>query len=354
MIRIPSLFSSCSALSRPASILCLGACVSLSGSAFAAASASPAAGGSTATAATEAQAPATADAQQPQSDERVSLWLDMYRTEPLPFEAMSEDLAQADIVYLGETHTLRRHHYWQTRILEALSKDSPRKAVLGLEQIEHIHQKDLDDFNSGSIDFDELAERINWKRSWSNYTDYRELVEAARENGVTVLALNAPAASVRKIGRQGIDALDATERAQFPAQMRFDDPAYRQLLGLMLKGMAHMKDSDGMMERINQAQISRDEHMAETLANFLKQHPGYRAIVLTGSGHIAYGLGTADRVRERLPELSDRIVLMSVSGELELTEQQKAFAGDSKITHEDLLFLARPKANYLQLTEPKE
>lgn len=226
--------------------------------------------------------------------------------------------------------------------------------MLGLEQIEHIHQKDLDDFNSGSIDFDELAERINWKRSWSNYTDYRELVEAARENGVTVLALNAPAASVRKIGRQGIDALDATERAQFPAQMRFDDPAYRQLLGLMLKGMAHMKDSDGMMERINQAQISRDEHMAETLANFLKQHPGYRAIVLTGSGHIAYGLGTADRVRERLPELSDRIVLMSVSGELELTEQQKAFAGDSKITHEDLLFLARPKANYLQLTEPKE
>lgn len=286
--------------------------------------------------------------------ERVTLWLDMYRGEPLPFSAVMEDLAGVDIVYVGETHTLRRHHRWQMQILERLISEKDGKVVLGLEQIENIHQKEVDRFNAGKLTFDELAERINWGKRWSNYRDYRELIEMAQRNGVPVVALNGRAETIRKVGRQGIDALDRKERGELAPEMDFEDPDYRQLMDQMM--MVHAKMDESTLGRIFQAQVARDETMADTLAQFLKQpeNEGRAAMVVTGSGHIAYGLGMVDRMRRRLPEHNDRIVLMTVSGELVLSKREEAMARKVTITHQNLRFLNRPKADYLQLTEPEE
>lgn len=286
--------------------------------------------------------------------ERVTLWLDMYRAEPLPFAAVMDDLKGADIVYLGETHTLKRHHQWQARILEELIEARNGELVLGLEQIEAFNQKELDRFNAGKIDFDELAKRIDWGKRWGNYRDYRALLELAQAKGVPVLALNGRAETIRKIGRQGLGKLDNSERRELPKEMEFNDPDYRRLMDLML--MVHASISEDTLERIFQAQVARDEHMADTLAQYLAQ-PGNEnraAVVVAGSGHLAYGLGTVDRVRRRLPERSDRIVLMTVSGELVLSEREKAQSRPVSITHGDLRYLQRPKADYLQLTEPGE
>ncbi|MGE9292166.1 MAG: ChaN family lipoprotein [Puniceicoccales bacterium] len=286
--------------------------------------------------------------------ERVTLWLDMYRAEPLPFEAVMEDLEEVDIVYVGETHTLKRHHQWQAKILENLIEAKDGRMVLGLEQIEQFNQPEVDRFNAGEIDFDELAKEINWSRRWSNYEDYRPLLELAQRKGVPVLALNGRAETIRKVGRHGLDELDRSERRELPARMDFDDPDYRRLLDQMM--MVHASIDEDTLERIFQAQVARDENMAETLADFLQEpgHRDYSAMVVAGSGHLSYGLGTVDRVRARLPQTSDRIVLMTVSGDLVLSESQKRLARPVTITHEDLRYLQRPKADYLQLTEPDE
>lgn len=293
----------------------------------------------------EPESPATAP-------ERVTLWLDMYRAEPLPFANVLEDLGTVDVVYVGETHTLKRHHQWQAEILESLIEARDGKLVLGLEQIEQFYQPQVDRFNAGKIDFDELAKEIDWRRRWSNYEDYRPLLELAQSKGVPVLALNGRAETIRKVGRKGLDSLDRDERKELPRQMNFDDPDYRRLLDQLM--MVHASVDESVLDRIFQAQVARDENMAQALADFLEKNPGYAAMVVAGSGHLAYGLGTVDRVRARLPELEDRIVLMTVSGELVLSEQQEKMARPVTITHGDLRYLRRPKADYLQLTEPEE
>ena len=96
--------------------------------------------------------------------------------------------------------------------------------------------------------------------------------------------------------------------------------------------------------------------MAAALSAFLNS-PGGRgraALVLCGTGHVAYGLGTAARVRRRLPQMKDRIILLSESGDLVLSPQERAVARTITITHEQLRQIDRPIADYLYQTSRKE
>ncbi|MGE9289704.1 MAG: ChaN family lipoprotein, partial [Puniceicoccales bacterium] len=226
--------------------------------------------------------------------------------------------------------------------------------VLALEQIEGFQQPLVDQFNTGELDFDELAEAMNWSERWNNFADYRTLLEMAQDHHVPVLALNARAETIRKIGRQGLESLSPEERSELPETITLDDPQYRRLLDQLL--MVHASMDESVLDRIFEAQVARDETMADTLSSYLNQPENQNrvAMVVAGSGHLQYGLGTVSRVRSRLPAKKDRIVLMTESGELVLSEAQKAQAREISISHEDLRFLQQPKADYLQVTERQE
>ena len=67
-------------------------------------------------------------------------------------------------------------------------------------------------------------------------------------------------------------------------------------------------------------------------------------IVLCGAGHVAYGLGMPTRMKRRCPASSDRIVLLSASGEVKLSPEDRAQARKIEITHEQLRDLHQPIA----------
>ena len=95
--------------------------------------------------------------------------------------------------------------------------------------------------------------------------------------------------------------------------------------------------------------------MAATLADYLKSEAGTgrTAVVLCGTGHVAYGFGTAARVRRRMPDSVERIVVMSQSGDVELSDAELAASREIEITHEQLRQIGRPIADYLYVAEPK-
>ena len=100
-----------------------------------------------------------APAQEPTSppEHRVEMWLDLYTGEPVEFDEMIRDLAQADLIFLGEHHTVPRHHQWQQKIIETLTSGGA-SLVLGLEMVGKQYQPELDRYGKGEIDFEELAE----------------------------------------------------------------------------------------------------------------------------------------------------------------------------------------------------
>ncbi|MFV1994508.1 MAG: ChaN family lipoprotein [Verrucomicrobiales bacterium] len=285
---------------------------------------------------------------------RSAMWVDLVLGETTGLEPMLVDLASADVVYLGETHRLPRHHRLQRKIFEAL--DSPgRPVILGLEQVEARNQGALDAYNRGEIDFDALAESIEWGQQWSRYEDYRALVESARDRGVRVVGLNAPREVIRAVGRNGVASLSSSERGLLPRRIYLDDPVYERLMVHLLSVHAAMDPE--FLRHVFEAQAARDEAMAASLVAALEQatRPGSGAplaVVVTGSGHVQFGLGTPERVRRRRPGIEDRIVLMSEAGDLELTEAELAMSREIETGHGDLKFIERPLADYLHAVGP--
>jgi uncharacterized iron-regulated protein len=293
---------------------------------------------------------ASALAEENAPQERFSIWIDACSGEPLPYEDVLDDLATARVVYLGERHTLKRHHAIQARIVGDLAKKG-LPLLLGLEQMEAPCQETLERYCRGEIDFDQLAEQTKWAERWSGYEQYREILEAARTAGIPILALNARAETIRQVARSGgLDGLDAQSRSELPAEVWLDDPAYENVLTLVMP--VHKAATPERMRPMLEAQMCRDEAMAATLCSNLssEEGSGRTAIVLCGAGHVAYGLGTPDRVRRRLPEVKDRIVLLSASGDVKLSERQKAMSRPIRITHDQLRQIGRPVADYLHVT----
>lgn len=289
----------------------------------------------------------------PHPAQRCRLWVDVYRGEPIDPDRMVDDLAEARVIYLGERHTVDRHHQLQVQVVKALiAREVP--LVLGIEHMEAEYQPALDEYNRGAIDFATLADRTNWKERWSNYADYRTVLEAARSAGAPVIALNARREVVRAVYKSGLDDLDPTLRNELPAEFHLDDPMYREHLRDVM--MVHAHVNDAMLDRMFVAQVARDETMAARLVAFLESAEGLKrtAVVLCGSGHCAHGMGIPARVRRRMPGVRDRIIVMSESGDVVLSEREQAMAREIEISHEQLRKLKTPIADYLHVAAPAE
>lgn len=281
------------------------------------------------------------------------IWVDLDAGEPVPYAEMIADLAEVRVVYLGEIHTLQRHGEGELRILRSLIEKG-RPVALALEQMEAFNQGELDRYARGEIDFEELAKSTQWAKRWSNYERYRPLLEAARQAGAPIVALNARSEIIRETGRKGLAGLSPEERRELPEQIELNDPRYEKLLNMRL--MVHAGVDAQRLHKVYEAQVARDEQMASALAKFLgsERGKGRQAIVVCGAGHVSYGLGTPARVRRRMPGITDRIVIFSESNELTLSPEEQAMARQISVKHQDLRAIDRPIADYAQVAPLRE
>jgi uncharacterized iron-regulated protein len=281
--------------------------------------------------------------------ERCSMWVDAIEGEPVAFTNLLEDLAHASVIYLGEVHSVPRHHELELQIFEGLSRHG-LGLVLAMEQFEGTNQPSLDRFNSGALDLDGLLHETKLEKRWPGYTNYLPLIRAARSSQVPVLALNAPAELIRAVGRHGLATLSPEQRRSLPAQLVTNDPLYQKWLNKILA--VHMAFEPNQLQSAFEAQVARDETMAERLAQFLGSPAGQHrvAVVVCGRGHCEYGLGMPARVTRRMPGLSQQIVLFSESGDLRLSEQERKQAREIEVSHEFLRELGRPLGDYFQVT----
>jgi len=284
---------------------------------------------------------------------RAEIWIDLYTGEPIEFHEMISDLAEADLIFLGERHTVPRHHRWQRKIVDTLLAEGSA-LVLGLEMMEARYQHELDRYGRGELDFDELAQATEWSDRWSNYEDYREIIESARKAGATILALNADSEVVRKIGRHGLEALTEEERSLLPRHLDLNEGPYFDLLKMQM--MVHAGVTEDNLHAIFAAQVARDDTMAATMADFLTSPAGKgrQAVILCGAGHCSYGYGTVSRLKSRLPKAEDRIVILSESGDVELSAEMKKYMREIQISHQQMRDVIRqPIGDYLSIIQPK-
>ncbi len=276
-------------------------------------------------------------------------WLDLVRGEEVDHLQVLADLAGAGVIYVGEAHSIQRHHTIQLQLLQGLFA-SGLPLVLCLEQLEASDQPLVDRFNRREIDFATLAQEIGWSKKWSNYSDYQPLCEFARQHRIPVRGLNAPADVIRAVSRGGgLAKLPPGQRAQLPSEIVVDDPVYERLMQLELA--VHMAADPAKLRPMFEAQVARDETMAANIvaARRASGEPTRAAFVVLGAGHMRFGLGTTARVRRRDPGIVERLVLITESGQLELTAADKAASRDITLSHADLRAIGRPPGDYLRV-----
>lgn len=230
--------------------------------------------------------------------------------QPASFGALVEQAAAADIVFFGEQHDDPETHRVEFGLLDAIGR-SGRPVILSLEMFERDVQPLLDDYLAGHLTESDFLAR---SRPWDRYvTDYRPMVELAKQRGWPVVATNVPRPMASAVGRAGLEYLDtipATMRAHAATDIRCPDDAYRarflQEMRGHSSGPATPARADTLAtataERFYLAQCVKDETMAESIARALDRAPPDAILVhYNGSFHSDLGQGTVDRVRRRLP-----------------------------------------------------
>lgn len=252
---------------------------------------------------------------------------DTHRKAFTDFETMLADLARADVVLVGEQHDDPNTHRLESAILQGLMRRNVTVTV-SLEMFERDVQGPLDQYLAGSMTEDEF---LKASRPWPRYaTDYRSLVEMAKGHGWRVVAANVPrrlAADVSKGGQAALDAAKPEDRAwmatdlqcpkdgyftRFSAQMGSHPVAANDAPRDPAAVAKAAENQRAMVERFYLSQCLKDETMAESIARaFAKQEgrPG-TLVHYNGAFHSDYGLGTAERVRHRLPGRRVAIVSM--------------------------------------------
>jgi uncharacterized iron-regulated protein len=277
------------------------------------------------------------------------IWVDLVDGDEVEHATVLTDLVKAGAVYVGETHSITRHHSVQLWVLQELfARGVP--LVLCLEQLESADQPGVDRYNRRELDFATLAREISWPAKWNNYTDYRPLCEFAQQHGIPIAALNAPPDLIRAISRGGgVVRLTPEQRAQLPADLIIDDPLYEKLTNLQLA--IHMAVDPAKLRPMFEAQIARDEVMAANIVAARHRDAGVTrtALVILGAGHMRYGLGTPAGVRRREPQIIERLILISESGQYHRTVAEKAASRETTISHSDLRALGRAPADYVRL-----
>lgn len=253
-------------------------------------------------------------------------------------EQIIDAIKDADVVFLGEQHNDQVAHYLQNEIFrQAFEKyNSSRKVALSLEMFERDVQIVLDEYLKNLISENHF---LLSSRPWNNYkTDYRPLVEYAKQKGVPVIAANAPRRYVNMVSRGGRDALNTLSPAakSWLAPLPFGEPSknYADKFKSLMGGAPEASMGVG---RILASQTLWDATMAYWVAEFLGKNPGGLAIHLNGSFHTESRLGTVEQLLKYQPQARVLVVTMMYEND---------FANFDKSKHENL-------GDYVVLTDAK-
>jgi uncharacterized iron-regulated protein len=170
----------------------------------------------------------------------------------------------------------------------------------------------LDEYLAGLITEDHLTAS---GRAWKNYkSDYRALIEFAKERKMPVIAANPPRRYVNRVSRLGAATLQdlSAEARRFlpPLPYAGATPEYAQKFHRVMEEARKeqekkdAKGGDGKAEaprRLDpekglQAQSLWDAGMAFSIAEFLTRNPGMRVLHCNGSFHSAQKLGIPDHL----------------------------------------------------------
>jgi len=215
---------------------------------------------------------------------------------------------KADILLFGEQHDDSIAHSVQATLFELMHQRYGNRAVLSMEMFSSDVQVVMDEYLGGFITEKQFQ---NDARVWSNYTDYRPMVEYARVNGLRVICANAAARYANLATRKGLMALrelPASSKAYLPP-LPIDTASgayYQKLMDLMQgHGAGHGHGSYSLIP----GQSLWDATMAYFIAVHWNSNKGNKIVHLNGRFHSDSRMGVYIQLKKYAPKA--RVLVLS-------------------------------------------
>lgn len=216
---------------------------------------------------------------------------------------------KVDVLLFGEYHDNSIIHWLELEITKDLFKK--KLLVLGAEMLEADNQNFVNQYLKGEINqkkLDSLA------RLWPNYkTDYKPLVDFAKENKIDFIATNIPrrfASIVYKNGFDALDKLSTVEKAWIaPLPIQFDGalPGYSKMI-------QEIGGHGG--ENLPKAQASKDATMAHFISKNRKENSLF--IHYNGTYHSDNFEGINWYLKKQNPEI--KIVTIATVSQMDISK----------------------------------
>lgn len=225
-----------------------------------------------------------------------------------------EDMKNNDVLFYGEEHNDSVTHYLENKIFESLFQKYQSNIALSMEMFERDVQPIMNEYLTS-----EIREK-NFKkdaRAWSNYRDYRPMVEFCKTNKLDVVCANAAGRYSNLAGRKGQKALMALplESKKFFAPLPYDTASgkyYDKLMGLSHDPNDTSKKAAPVMGmggfNLVMAQSLWDATMAYSISEYLKLHKGKKVFQVNGRFHSDEGFAIATQLKKYNPKVKLLII----------------------------------------------
>lgn len=217
-------------------------------------------------------------------------------------KTLLDQLAAAQVVYLGETHDSSADHQAQLTIVQELHRRQPQLAI-AMEMFQRPFQAPINRYLAGEITEAQLQKETEYKQRWGfDWEFYAPILRFAKQHKLPVVALNTPTEVTKKVSRNGLEQLTDADQTFIPplAEIDVSNQAYRQKLKNIFAQFHAGHGSAESLDRFFTAQVLWDETMADKIAQTVREQPDQLVVVLAGKGHIEQGYGIPDRVARRL------------------------------------------------------
>ncbi|WP_440996028.1 ChaN family lipoprotein [Arhodomonas sp. SL1] len=195
---------------------------------------------------------------------------------------LTERLAAADVVLLGEEHDNPRHHALQARVIDALAERGQRPAVV-LEMLRADQQDAVDRARrQHPDDVDAVANAVDWADSgWPAWAEYRPVFAAAYRHGLPLVAGNLSRGQLQALREGGVEALSADARQRLGLNRARGAGETETMARAIREGHCDLLP-ESMLPRMRAIQRARDGSLARTA---LEAADHGMSVVITGKGH---------------------------------------------------------------------
>mgnify|MGYP001435577310 CR=1 FL=1 len=242
------------------------------------------------------------------------------------YEKMIEKISAADVVFFGELHDNPVAHWLEYEITADLYKVAGDRLVMGAEMFEADNQLLLNEYLGSEYEADKFEAEV---KLWKNYkTDYKPLVEFAKENKLPFIATNVPRRYASMVSRGGFEELDSlsaeAKRYLAPLPISYDPElkCYKDMMSM--PGMPGMGGKPNL--NLPKAQAIKDATMAYFISENLPS--GKIFIHFNGSYHSDNYLGIVHYLKLFRPGIKVATITTVLQDDIGDLEQENKGVAD--------------------------